>query len=195
MCVRVGGGGSFLRVGGKRTENYEREGGRSRRLYLRSLRSMAANRLPFPLSFLLAFPPFSSSISKNQHYLLFVSPFAAFHLSPSPNRSIARGREFRSLRFLRLTLSFSLSIKSSLPLFLRWRLVDRGTDSLRDIDVFERETLRSRYVSSLSRESEERRKCWTIRGIDWPRWFFVAGAENNGDKKQARVGNSCGRER
>lgn len=88
--MRVGGGGSFLRVGGKRTENYEREGGRSRRLYLRSLRSMAANRLPFPLSFLLAFPPFSSSISKNQHYLLFVSPFAAFHLSPSPNRSIAR---------------------------------------------------------------------------------------------------------
>lgn len=107
--MRVGGGGSFLRVGGKRTENYEREGGRSRRLYLRSLRSMAANRLPFPLSFLLAFPPFSSSISKNQHYLLFVSPFAAFHLSPSPNCSIARGREFRSLRFLRLRLSFSLS--------------------------------------------------------------------------------------
>lgn len=118
-CVRVGGGGSFLRVGGKRTENYEREGGRSRRLYLRSLRSMAANRLPFPLSFLLAFPPFSSSISKNQHYLLFVSPFAAFHLSPSPNCSIARGCEFRSLRFLRLTLSFSLSrLNLSLPLFL-----------------------------------------------------------------------------
>lgn len=115
--MRVGGGGSFLRVGGKRTENYEREGGRSRRLYLRSLRSMAANRLPFPLSFLLAFPPFSSSISKNQHYLLFVSPFAAFHLSPSPNRSIARGREFRSLRFLRLRLSFSLSIKSFSPPF------------------------------------------------------------------------------
>lgn len=145
--MRVGGGGSFLRVGGKRTENYEREGGRSRRLYLRSLRSMAANRLPFPLSFLLAFPPFSSSISKNQHYLLFVSPFAAFHLSPSPNRSIARGREFRSLRFLRLTLSFSLSIKSSLPLFLRWRLVHRGTDSLRDIDVFERETIALRILS------------------------------------------------
>lgn len=146
--MRVGGGGSFLRVGGKRTENYEREGGRSRRLYLRSLRSMAANRLPFPLSFLLAFPPFSSSISKNQHYLLFVSPFAAFHLSPSPNRSIARGREFRSLRFLRLRLSFSLSrLNLSLPLFLRWRLVDRGTDSLRDIDVFERETIALRILS------------------------------------------------
>lgn len=146
--MRVGGGGSFLRVGGKRTENYEREGRRSRRLYLRSLRSMAANRLPFPLSFLLAFPPFSSSISKNQHYLLFVSPFAAFHLSPSPNRSIARGREFRSLRFLRLRLSFSLSrLNLSLPLFLRWRLVDRGTDSLRDIDVFERETIALRILS------------------------------------------------
>lgn len=146
--MRVGGGGSFLRVGGKRTENYEREGGRSRRLYLRSLRSTAANRLPFPLSFLLAFPPFSSSISKNQHYLLFVSPFAAFHLSPSPNRSIARGREFRSLRFLRLRLSFSLSrLNLSLPLFLRWRLVDRGTDSLRDIDVFERETIALRILS------------------------------------------------
>ena len=192
--MRVGGGGSFLRVGGKRTENYEREGGRSRRLYLRSLRSMAANRLPFPLSFLLAFPPFSSSISKNQHYLLFVSPFAAFHLSPSPNRSIANFARFVFCGLHSLSLSLS-RLNLSLPLFLRWRLVHRGTDSLRDIDVLERETLRSRYVSSLSRESEERRKCWTIRGIDWPRWFFVAGAENNGDKKQARLGNSCGRER
>ena len=194
--MRVGGGGSFLRVGGKRTENYEREGGRSRRLYLRSLRSMAANRLPFPLSFLLAFPPFSSSISKNQHYLLFVSPFAAFHLSSSPVRSLVAANFARFVFCGLHSLSLSLSrLNLSLPLFLRWRLVHRGTDSLRDIDVLERETLRSRYVSSLSRESEERRKCWTIRGIDWPRWFFVAGAENNGDKKQARVGNSCGRER
>lgn len=113
-----------------------RGGGRSRRLYLRSLRSTAANRLPFPLSFSLL------SISKNQDYLLFVSPFTAS--STSFVESLDRSWP-NFARFICGLLSLDYIFLSP--------FLDRGTDSSLDIDVFET----SRCILSFS-WSEERWK-------------------------------------
>lgn len=140
VCVRVGGGGgvprSFASVErGQRIMRWV-GGGRSRRLYLRSLRSTAANRLPFPLSFLLL------SISRNQDYLLFVSPFAA------SSTSFVESLDCSWPNFAR----FICGLLSLDYIFLS-PFLDRGTDSSLDIDVFET----SRCILSFS-WSEERWK-------------------------------------
>lgn len=195
-CVWVDGGGSFLVPSRRCKEDRELWGGRggrrSGRLYLRSLRSTAANRLPFPLSFLLASLPSLLVVNFQESRLLAIClPFRCFTFRPP--RSLVTVTSFVHLR-LRLTHSLSFSrLYRSLPIFLQWRFVDRMEQIHYETSMFSRGNVAiALYTLSFSRPGSE------VKVLDNKRNRLVTvvfRSRRITDKKQARVGNSCGRER